>query len=773
MPKQTLFSNPIARLVYPSASQTHDEGAHPSHLPPSFVMAFINPSPLPVLPHSQHNSRLSVSFAPRPVPTTRRRLTHRHHQPRCVSSSGAAGVPADAPRPFQGPSPPPTPPPSVLDAIRPTPEQLSAAKEQKLASQSTSSMNFTSEEQKKPSVSSKTAALSATSNADSNLSPQNFVANVELKGDGAVNQHDEIAASWAKKGTTNAIMRTLEVWSFFFTVVKNEMRNRKLTDRVALQAARRESARLLKDGLLKLGPTFIKLGQLLSTRVDIVPKEYIDELSILQDRVPGFSGKQAMDVIENELGRPLFEIFDRFEETPIAAASLGQVHRGMVDGQPVAVKIQRAGLRELFDVDLKNLKLLAKLLDKLDPKTDGAKRNWVQIYDESAKLLYEEIDYVREGRNADLFRSNFESVPWVKVPGIYWDLTSERVLTMEYVPGIKINDYDAIERAGIDRNLLAQRSAESYLTQLLRHGYFHTDPHCGNLAVDSVAGGRLIYYDFGMMSTFEPNIKKGLVDVVFGLYEGSVNEICNAMVLMGVLSNSADRVTVEKVGRYFLELFRGNLAANNKPKTKEEKRKEMLGRLDAIGEDLLAVSEDECFNFPPVFTFVFRAFTTLEGIGKGLNPSYDLTIIAGPYLKELIDLRDGSATVTAIKTFRKRVGWRAKDLSAVISQPRKTAYIEETLRRMESGDLKLRVRVLESERNFKRVSLMQDNIAFALAAASCANMALVLTTAAQKFALQARLLWLLALIFFVRLAIGLIKSRALEARLRKYVRNGN
>lgn len=706
------------------------------------MAAFITPS-LPVTPRPRITS---APLRPPPLPRTRR-------VPKAVSSSRAVPAPNDRTRPSNVPQPPP--PPSVLDAIRPTRDARDLPSPAQPA-------NVANPRVTPPVAAAAPVAVSVAA------SPA-----VAVPDDGSLLQSDDIAASWAKKGTANAISRTLEIWSFFFKVVTAELQNRKIIEPVALAAARRTSARKLKEGLLCLGPTFIKLGQLLSTRVDIVPKEYIEELSVLQDRVPGFSGKLAIEVIEAEFGRSIYEVFDRFDSTPIAAASLGQVHRAVIDGEHIAVKIQRAGLRELFAVDLKNLKVLARMLDKFDPKNDGAKRNWVQIYDESSKLLYEEIDYVREGQNADLFRNNFESVNWVKVPGIYWDLTTTKVLTMEYVPGIKINDYEAIERAGLNRELLARRSAESYLSQLLRHGYFHTDPHCGNLAVDTVAGGRLIYYDFGMMSTFAPNIKRGLVDAVFGIYEGSATEICDAMVTMGVLSGSADRITVEKVGRYFLGLFRVNLSNSNRRKTKEEKRAEMIRRLDSIGEDLLAVGEDECFNFPPVFTFVFRAFTTLEGIGKGLNPQYDLTVIAGPYLKELIDLRDGSATLTAVKAFRKRVGWRGKDFNAVLTQPRKTAYIEQTLRRMESGDLKLRVRVLESERNFKRMALMQHNLSFAMAAASCTNMALVLTTAAEKFAVQSRMLWLLAACFSVKLAIGILKYRSLDARLRKFVRGGS
>lgn len=592
----------------------------------------------------------------------------------------------------------------------------------------------------------------------------------ETGGDGAIITSDDITASWTRKGYASAVARTIEIWVFFFRMVSGELKIRKMEDKDAMSAARTAHAKELKKGLLSLGPTFIKIGQLLSTRVDIVPKEYIDELTSLQDRVPGFSGEQAIEVIEEEFGRPLSEIYDSFDEVPIAAASLGQVHRGVYRGQEVAIKIQRSGLRDLFDVDLKNLKVLAKMLDKFDPKNDGARRNWVQIYDESAKLLYEEIDYVREGKNADRFRRNFADVKWVKVPRVCWDLTCERVLTMEFVPGIKINDYEAIERAGIDRKLLAARSAESYLTQLLRHGYFHTDPHCGNLAVDTVAGGRIIYYDFGMMSQFSPTIKKGLVEVIFGIYEGRAKAICDAMVDMGVLSSAADRITVEKVGRYFVGLFQTNLSNENRKKTKEEKRSEMVKRLDSIGEDLLAVSEDECFSFPPVFTFVFRAFTTLEGIGKGLDKKYDLTMIAGPYLKELIDLKDGSVAITAVKSFQKKVGWRQKDIEAVVTQPRKTAYIEQTLRRMESGELRFRVRVLESERAFKRVTLMQQNMSLTLIAATFANMAVVLSTAGERFAIQARVLWLLAVIVTIKLIVGVMKYRSVEKRLKKYTR---
>ena len=182
--------------------------------------------------------------------------------------------------------------------------------------------------------------------------------------------------------------------------------------------SQRDLARLLTNKLLELGPTFIKLGQLLSTRVDVLSKEFISELSLLQDQVPGFSGDQAVEIIERELGKPIDQLYDTFNRTALAAASLGQVHLATLNGQKLAVKIQRRGLKELFDADLKNIKVLSKLLDRLDPKTDGAQRDWTSIYDESAKLLYKEIDYNLEALNCLRFKMNFANTPWVRVPNV-------------------------------------------------------------------------------------------------------------------------------------------------------------------------------------------------------------------------------------------------------------------------------------------------------------------------------------------------------------------
>ena len=209
---------------------------------------------------------------------------------------------------------------------------------------------------------------------------------------------------------------------------------------------------------------------MVSTRTDVLPVEYTDVLKTLQDDVPGFSGKKAKEIVSKELGKPCDEVFTDFSPEPLAAASLGQVHTAFYKGKKVAIKVQRAGLKELFDVDLKNLKKLAVLLDKFDPKTDGADRNWVAIYEESERLLYEEINYLNEADNAERFAKDFAGVDYVKVPGVYRNMSTPRVLTMEFVESFKLTDIERVEKEGLDREMLAKRTADSFLRQIVETG---------------------------------------------------------------------------------------------------------------------------------------------------------------------------------------------------------------------------------------------------------------------------------------------------------------
>lgn len=214
----------------------------------------------------------------------------------------------------------------------------------------------------------------------------------------------------------------------------------------------------------------------MSTRTDVLPKTYTDVLKSLQDEVPGFSGARAKEIVSVELGKPADEIFTDFSENPLKAASLGQVHTAMYKGEKVAIKVQRAGLKELFDLDLKNLRKLAVLLDKFDPKSDGADRDWISIYDESEKLLYLEIDYLNEADNCERFAKDFKDIDYVRVPRVYRELTTSRILTMEFVESFKLTDVEQIEKLGLDKKELAKKTADTFLRQIVETSYFHCDP---------------------------------------------------------------------------------------------------------------------------------------------------------------------------------------------------------------------------------------------------------------------------------------------------------
>ena len=293
-------------------------------------------------------------------------------------------------------------------------------------------------------------------------------------------------------------------------------------------------------------------------------------------------------------------------------------------------------------------------------------------------------------------------------------------------------------------------------------------PHPGNVACDTQEGGRLIYYDFGMMDELTTSVKTGLVNLIFGIYENDVKESCDALEQMGVLRPNIDRISIEKIARVFLNEFTQGVSSGqwlNQLST-EEAREVRRKRRVKLGADLVTVGNDVPFKFPPTFTFVFRAFTSLDGIGKGLDPKYDLTRLAQPFLKELIDLRDGSAALSFIKSWAKKLGWRPIDIANTVQSPRKVANSNDILNKMEKGDLKLRVRVIESERAFQRMELVQSNMGNAIAASGFLNMGLVLASLspAGQIALPAKILIGFGAIFGLQIPIGFIKLRALDKK---------
>lgn len=474
-------------------------------------------------------------------------------------------------------------------------------------------------------------------------------------------------------------------------------------------ARRRSQAIWVRETLLELGPTFIKVGQLFSTRADLFPAEYVDELSKLQDKVPAFSYEQAEAIIEQDLGKSVEELYRNFDAIPLAAASLGQVHKAQLHtGQEVVVKVQRPGLRKLFEIDLAILKGIARYFQN-HPKW-GRGRDWMGIYEECCRILWLEIDYLNEGRNADTFRRNFRNCNWVQVPRVYWRYAAPRVLTLEYIPGIKISHYEALEASGIDRKEIAQLGAKAYLQQLLNDGFFHADPHPGNIAVSPE--GALIFYDFGMMGQIQSNIREGLMETLYGIASKDAQRVMDSLVNLGALVPTGDMGPVRRSIQYMLDNFM------DKPFETQS--------VAEITDDLYEIAYDQPFRFPATFTFVMRAFSTIEGVGRGLDPEFNFMEVAQPFAMQLMS--NGNVSDTTSSIFNE-LGSRAVQVgSTALGLPRR---IEETIDKLEQGDLRIRVRAAETDRLLRRVSSMQMGTNYALLASAFTLSATILFVSNQ------------------------------------------
>ena len=539
--------------------------------------------------------------------------------------------------------------------------------------------------------------------------------------------------------------RFLDIWSFVLTLMfKLWLFNKSwsypggVTDTKKV-ARRRAQAIWIRNTCLDLGPTFIKVGQLFSTRADIFPSEYVEELSKLQDRVPAFSYEQVEAIIEKELDKKIPELFQSFEPIPLAAASLGQVHKATLHtGEDVVVKVQRPGLKQLFEIDLQILKGITRYFQ--NHRKWGKNRDWIGIYEECCRILWEEIDYLNEGRNADSFRRNFRSFAWVKVPRVYWRYASPRVLTLEYAPGIKISQYEALEAAGLDRKTIARQGAEAYLHQLLNNGFFHADPHPGNISVSP--NGSLIFYDFGMMGRIKSNVREGLMETLFGIASKDGDRVIKSLIDLGAIAPTDDMGPMRRSLQYMLDNFM------DKPFEAQS--------VTAISDDLYEIAYNQPFRFPATFTFVMRAFSTIEGVGKGLDPEFNFMEVAKPYA---LDLMSSSMNGSEGNGFLNELSRQAVQVSSTaFGLPRR---LEDTLDKLERGDVRLRVRAVETERLLKKQTSIQLSLTYAVIISG-------FTISATILAVN-KLIWPAVIAALIATAISLLLVRLLM-RIDRYDR---
>ena len=376
-----------------------------------------------------------------------------------------------------------------------------------------------------------------------------------------------------------------------------------------------QRAEQLRHILTDLGPTFIKVGQALSTRPDLIHKDFLEELIKLQDQLPPFPNKIALRILETELDRSVAECFSQLSDNPVAAASLGQVYRGRLHtGEEVAVKVQRPNLKPTLTLDLYLMRWAAGWLAPWLPLNLG--HDLTLIVDEFGIKLFEEIDYLNEGRNAEQFASNFYNNPSVKVPAIYWRYSTQHVLTLEWINGFKLTDTQQIQAAGLNTDALIRTGVEAGLQQLLEHGFFHADPHPGNLF--ALADGRMAYIDFGMMDQLEQGTKETLVDSLVHLIDQNYVSLAEDFVKLGFLTPDTDIMPIVPALESVLGDIIGESVGNFNFKTITDRFSELM--------------YDYPFRVPAKFALIIRSLVTQEGLALTLNPDFKIVEVAYPYV---------------------------------------------------------------------------------------------------------------------------------------------
>ncbi len=391
------------------------------------------------------------------------------------------------------------------------------------------------------------------------------------------------------------------------------------------------NARLLRERMVAMRGVLIKIGQFLSSRVDILPEEYTGELAKLQDQVPPAPFADIQRRVTDELG-PMEETFSSFDETPIASASLGQVHKACLrDGDCIVVKVQYPGIEDVIAADIRMLRLVVRIMRVLYRRI-----NLDVVFSEFSRIVAEELDYIQEGRNAETFARNFAKNPRIRIPIVYWPFTTTKVLTLEYLEGIKITDFDEIDRAGIDRKEAARILAEAYAQMFFSDGLFHGDPHPGNIFVRP--GPEIILVDFGMVDRISAPRREGLRRAFTAVVDRDALDLVRALVDMDFIPLTKDiRPLVRFVERILLR-YRDLSASQFRAMD-----------IDEIGRDIReAVQLSPSIQIPNDFILFGRVIGMLNGLGSRLDPDTNIIEIAAPFARRFIRHEIGSAR-TAIK----------------------------------------------------------------------------------------------------------------------------
>ena len=437
--------------------------------------------------------------------------------------------------------------------------------------------------------------------------------------------------------------------------------------------------------LEELGPTFVKLGQIFSTRSDLLPPAYITELSRLQDDVAPAPWETVKSTLQKELGQPISEVFAEFDEIPIAAASLAQVHAAtLLSGDEVVVKVQRPDIQPIIETDLDILKDMAQLAQD---RLAMAKRYQVaDLADEFSSALRTELDYRREGRNADRFQTNFADEPHIYVPKVYWEYTTHQIMVMERISGIKINDIKALDAAGYDRHQLALHSAHFIIQEVLEDGFFHADPHPGNLLV--MPGEVIGVLDFGTVGYLSATDRNNLVRLFVNVIQLDAEGVVDQLIRMEIASYDVDETALRRDLRRLLMHYQG-------VPLEEISVNEIL-------EGLEPVIHNHNLHIPTDLWLLIKTIVIMEGVGRRLDPEFDIFDVARPYVRRLMFKiwMPSELGLSALRTVT-----TLTDL--VFDLPRQTTRI---LGQVERGDLGLQIYLPQLEDVIKQVQAIANRV---------------------------------------------------------------
>lgn len=434
---------------------------------------------------------------------------------------------------------------------------------------------------------------------------------------------------------------------------------RRMLRRDPLPATRRTAAQHLREALEELGPTFIKLGQIASTRPEILPPAFSEELSKLQDDVPPAPWEEIKPVLEEELGQPIEDVFLALDPEPIASASLAQVYAAMLEDQTqVVVKVQRPDIERVIATDLSIISDMARLA--------AERLSWTSAYDpvglaeEFGASLKGELDYGREGRNVDRFRQNFAGVPYIYVPKVYWRHSSRRVLIQERISGIKPDDIDRLDAEGYDRDVIAMAAAKLVIQEILEDGYFHADPHPGNLVI--LPGNVIGLIDFGTVGYLDDSDRANLIRLYIAVIQFDVEGIVAQLIRMGIAGPNVDERGLKRDLRRLLRKYYG------------------MPLKDIAVNELLAEIQPVIYEYrlhiPSDYWLLLKTLVIMEGVGKRLAPDFDVFEVSAPYVRRFI-IRLASPQFWGPGVLRGASSW----LDLMANFPRRTTRILDQIER--------------------------------------------------------------------------------------------